>query len=182
VTIPPPTGFVNTGAWSIAELTAGIVTAALGTIRLLFSRHFPALPTEVTEQKSQSASSLRKTTDSKHLGSMKRHPESELELVEGVNSSRNRSDRSGSQTGQPQQKRREDAPGGVFGFASRGNRGWVDISEPTSPATLRFGARTRVTAGKHDRSMSAGAAEFLGDYGIRVETAWEVEEVIIERS
>jgi hypothetical protein len=43
----------------------------------------------------------------------------------------------------------------------------------------RRGTRTQITTGKQ-KAMATGAAEFLGEFGIRVETNIEVQETFLE--
>ncbi|KAH8651315.1 hypothetical protein BX600DRAFT_516895 [Xylariales sp. PMI_506] len=170
VITPPPAGYLNTACWSTAELAAGIVTAALGTIRLLISRHFPALPTTQSNSGSNylATFSSGKLQLSRSKGIKPKHDgASEVELFDGISSSRNRSD--------SKDLRKKPNAGSWL------DRNSFDGEDADYPANAHFGARTEVTSGTPNKTMSAGAAEFLGEFGIRVEVAWEVQEEIIRR-
>ncbi|KAI0130492.1 hypothetical protein BJ170DRAFT_316666 [Xylariales sp. AK1849] len=149
---PPPNGFVNQACWRIAELSAGVITAGLATVRLLFSRHFPQLPKTTSSSQSQIlagkhgtlvskfSNTLSSTTSRTNTQLDSRHTGSEVDLFHGSR----------------------------FGEAAG-----------TRPQDLGLGVSTTITTGKYDRPMSEGAAEFLGEFGIRVEMNWEVTEMVI---
>jgi hypothetical protein len=153
--LPPPLGPVANGYATISELTAGIFAAALATVRLLVSRHFPALPHSQIPRSNGKNSFLSKLPS---FGTS--HTNTQLSSHHNYGGS-------------------EDDLFNNNGFIPRNGPMALEGMEAGTHSNLRLGVRTKITTGKYNRSVSDGAAEFLGEFGIRVERNVEVQETTI---
>lgn len=151
---PPPNGFVRQSAFNIAELSAGVITAGLATIRLIVSRHFPSRSLETLPRRDIE-------------GSQGRHgpPSFGLSKISSNYSSR--------ATHESQLSSRKASDAGLFDAGGFGKA-------PGRPNQLSMGTSATVTTGRYNRPMNEGGAEFLKEFGITVETNWEVTETVIE--
>jgi hypothetical protein len=150
--IAPPNGFVAQSCFNTAELSAGVITAGLATIRLLISRHLSS--TTLSTLRSQGDGSR---TDGHWAPSLRR--KLSLTFMSKVDEAL-----SGSRDGDPEY---HDMSNMLSGAPGRRDQ-------------MNMGNRAIVTAERYDRPMSDGGAEFLKEFGIIVELNWEVTETIVE--
>ncbi|ETS80927.1 hypothetical protein PFICI_08456 [Pestalotiopsis fici W106-1] len=150
--IAPPNGFVAQACFNTAELSAGVITAGLATIRLLISRHLSSTTLSTLRSRGEAS-----RMDGHWAPSLRR----KISLT--FNSKIDDTQLS-SRDGDPEHYDMSNMLGGA---SSRRDQ-------------MNMGNRATVTAERYDRPMSDGGAEFLKEFGIIVELNWEVTETIIE--
>lgn len=159
---------MSTASWTIAEIGVGVITASLATIRHLRDRNMRTLLSRSlpeNQRDSVSAGILPRPTQQipHHISG------SEVDLI-----GQNQSAASGSRDS-------------TFKLFSKKQNSWTSnagIHDPQADLTANEGAtKTIITSFRRRRKempVSAGAADFLGEFGILVERTWEVQEIRME--
>ncbi|KAK6202080.1 hypothetical protein LQW54_009038 [Pestalotiopsis sp. IQ-011] len=155
--IASPNGFVAQACFNTAELSAGVITAGLATIRLLISRHLSSATLTTLRSQGEETRSRSSTRGNHWVPSIRR----KLSLTFNSKIDETRS-----------YSRERETEHYDMGDRLRGASGrWYRMD---------MGNRATVTAERYDRSMSHGGADFLKEFGIIVEMNWEVTETIVE--
>ncbi|KAL0931394.1 uncharacterized protein CTRU02_214129 [Colletotrichum truncatum] len=158
LTRPPPKGYLSTACWTIAELGVGVTTASLATIRHLLDRKVNGLFR--AEPSSEGAVSQDATQQYSHQRSG-----SEVDLIHG-----GLTGRQSALSFKLFSKKR------VYTDSTLGAQDQQSALTPNKGST-----KTNITSTRsQEMSMSEGAATFLGEFGIRVEKTWVVEEIRLE--
>lgn len=166
-------GLLRLKCWSIVELSSGIVTASIATIRLLFSRAVPSLRSGLAISELSDIS--RHTTGHRQPSSGSQREffaEDDLELPRRMDSNNTcpRSEAGCTVRESTSVVSLEQRPHKHLGTATASLHFGL-------PENLRTGIMTQITTGpSRGRSMSAGGAEFLGTFGIRVKRDWVITE------
>lgn len=156
---------MSTACWTIAEIGVGVITASLATIRHLRDRKMRSLL-------STSLSGTHRDTVSQGIlqGPTQQLPQhmsgSQVDLI-----GENQSAVNGSLVK-------------IFTKKSKSRASTVGIGDPLADLTGNEGAtKTIITSSRRRRKekpMAAGAADFLGEFGVMVERTWEVQEIRME--
>lgn len=165
---PPPKGYMSTACWTIAEIGVGVIAASLATIRHLRDRNVRTLlSTNLSGKNRDSVSegilrSRTRQTPHQRLGS-------EVDLV--------------SQS-QPAAGGSRDGIFKLFSKKQSARESNAGIHDPNVDLTGNEGVTNTIIEsfrrGKKEVPVAAGAADFLGEFGIMVERTWEVQEIRME--
>ncbi|KAK1492073.1 hypothetical protein CTAM01_10130 [Colletotrichum tamarilloi] len=182
LTHAPPKGYMSTACWTIAELGVGVTTASLATIRQLLDRKVNELfqrHQEMARRQSAMVTVGSQTNTAQQFNT--RSNGSEVDLIHGrwphtgTNSalSNHGSPRSTSSLSKvfevfTKEKFLRSSTGG-----SQGDQSGLNLQNGATSTMV-------TTSRNHSISMSEGAANFLGEFGILVERTWEVEEIRME--
>ncbi|KAF9881761.1 hypothetical protein CkaCkLH20_00907 [Colletotrichum karsti] len=160
---PPPKGYMSTACWTIAEIGVGVITASLATIRHLRDRRVNTLLSRSQTGRRDSLSEGVSTQDPTQAFSHQRSG-SEVDLI-GVD----RTGTSGSL----------DSSFKLFGKKKALQASEISVPNHATDLTPNKGStKTNITSSRNKEiPMSEGAANFLGEFGIRVERTWEVQEI-----
>lgn len=170
LTNAPPKGYMSTACWTIAEIGVGVITASLATIRHLRDRKMRSLLS---------------------TGLSGNHRDSVSEGILQGPAQQIPHHMTGSQVDLVSHNQSGHAASGSLGSISKmfskkqGSRASiVGIHDLPADLTANEGAtKTTITSSRRRRKevpMAAGAADFLGEFGVLVERTWEVQEIRME--
>lgn len=159
---------MSTACWTIAEIGVGVITASLATIRHLRDRNMRSLLStglSGNHRDSVSEGILQQPTQQirHHMSG------SQVDLI-----GQNQSAASGSLNSMFK----------LFAKKESSRVSTVGIHGLPADLTANEGAtKTTITSSRRRRKevpMAAGAADFLGEFGVLVERTWEVQEIRME--